>query len=721
MNKILFFTLTVLAICSLGSVRAFAVVTDNADILHVPIGETYTLDGVHAYNLYVNIEGTLTVTAYNGSGTTGTLELSAPEIDISGTIDADGKGFRRNEGPGRSTDSSGGAGAGYGGKGGNSGHGGIGGPAYGTASGSDIEKGSGGADGSGGGSGGRGGGSVILNGELVSVSGTVIANGKPGGSHSWAAGGGSGGGILIYAFDVSVGGSLSVKGGKGGNGTWAGGGAAGGRIKIFYGSLNTAGSTITYGGGNGGTGSWNGGAGQSGTYHTGATAFETEDFLWVPPGATYTMHGSHYYKLYVNIEGTLTVTDYNETDPTGTLELKAPMIDVSGTIDADGAGFRNYEGPGRGVESLSGGGAGYGGKGGNSGHGGTGGPTYGTTSGPDIEKGSGGAEAARTGFPGGSGGGCVVLDGRLISISGAINANGEAGTNHDWAAGGGSGGGVLIRGNVVDMTGSKLSVRGGNGGNGLWAGGGGGGGRIKIFYCTLENPYSSVIYSRGNGGTGTFPGSRGNYGTYFTACDCPPPWREYNGTYAYWEFGTNDPNPPADEWDNPYGEPNLTVTGLYPTWWFSYGYPAREGIWYITPYSGTIKVKIPNRPGSGPQSMKVIWVQIEWTLPGENDPITALVVTETGSGLEIPAAKYPDVVFEEPYGTNWRHSTFVIMPTPNPDSEEITIEGWLYIDNLTIETKCITGFKTGDLNGDGEVNALDYCIFAEHWLDGVGP
>jgi hypothetical protein len=252
-----------------------AEVIDDEDNLYVGPGDEYTLDGVHTYNVSVMIDfgGTLYVTTYNGSGTTGTLELHGPEIVVLGDIAADGRGFREDEGPGTgSPQGYAGAGAGYGGQGGDSGHGGTGGPPYGGAVTPEILKGSGGCTGAGGADsrpGGHGGGCVLLNGEQVTIEGSVTADGATPVNYDWAPGGGSGGGILIWGGDVVVNGVLSVRGGNGGNGIWGGGGGAGGRIKIFYDTLNTTGSTMVYGGGSGGSGTWPGQAGGTGTYHDG--------------------------------------------------------------------------------------------------------------------------------------------------------------------------------------------------------------------------------------------------------------------------------------------------------------------------------------------------------------------------------------------------------------------------------------------------------------------
>jgi len=692
-------------------------VTDNADILYVGPAEIYTLDGTHSYNQYVNIEGTLYVTGYNGSGTTGTLELIAPQITVSGTINGNERGWRTAEGPGPGS-YPGGGGA-YGGNGGASGWGNPGGTAYGTANGSDIQMGSGGASQTLG-VGGPGGASVSLFANTSTISGLITVNGSQGTDVSgWGdgGGGGAGGGILVETISGTISGTLSANGLRGGNSVQrrGGGGGGGGRIKIFYAlSLNTLGLTIAYGGGAGGIGpTGNGTAGGTGTYYTEQIIVDNADYLIIPFGKIYNLDGSHSYNKMVQIDGTLEVNAYNGSGTTGTVELEAPQITISGLINADGKGFRNTEGPGAAAAS-GGGGAGYGGKGGDSGHGGIGGPAYGTVSGSDIEKGSGGASGGGGGgwAPGGPGGGCVILDGSSVSISGAITANGLVGQYWDWSSGGGSGGGILIRGTDIYIGGS-ISANGGPGTNGIWAGGGGAGGRIKLFSCcTIDTTSATISYNGGPGGGGSFPGSPGQQGTLYADADNPAPWRGTEATYQRWEFLTPDLNPPADQNDNPYGDPELTVIGH--EWLPEWG--GREGLWML---SGTIRIRIPNRPDSGPESLKLIWLQVIWTSENPTNPEELTLVTETSGPVAKPSAKYPDCTLESYGPGNWILSTHTFILRPNPEYEEITITGNVLVDRVVVETICIPGLRTADLNGDGKVDFADLAIFANEWLKGT--
>jgi len=717
-KKLIVFSVIAFICCLAANSMA---ITDDADILYVGPGEEYTLNGTHSYNQYVNIEGTLYVTGYNGSGTTGTLKLIAPEITVTGAINGNGRGYRTAEGPGAGN-YPGGGGA-YGGNGGASGWGTAGGTAYGTANGSDIQMGSGGANQTLG-VGGPGGASVSLSANTLTISGSITVNGNQGSDVTdWGdgGGGGAGGGILIETVNATISGTLSANGGRGGNSAMSprrgGGGGGGGRIKIFYAlSLNSGGATITYSGGAGGTGpGGNGTAGAPGTYYTEQILVDNDDYLIIPFGKTYNLDGAHTYNKLVQIDGTLEVNAYNGSGTTGTLELTAPVITMSGAINGNERGWRTAEGPGPG--SYPGGGGAYGGNGGASGWGNPGGTAYGTANGYDIQMGSGGAN--QTLGVGGAGGASVSLSATTSTINGSITVDGSQGSDvTDWGdgGGGGAGGGILISAEDITISGT-LSANGGRGGNSVQrrGGGGGGGGRIKLFSCCAADTTGATIsYSGGAGGTGGWPanGAAGEAGTYYTGVDNAAPWRDTEATYQRWEFLTSDSNPPADQNDNPYGDPALTVDGH--EWWPSlYG---RDGIWFL---SGTIRIRIPDRQNSGPESLKLVWLQIVWASEAPTNPVFVPLITETSGPVAKPSAKYPDCTLENYGDGNWMLSTHTFILRPNPEYEEITITGEILVDKIIVETICIPGLRTADLNGDGKVDFADLAIFANHWLEGT--
>ena len=157
---------------------------------------------------------------------------------------------------------------------------------------------------------------------------------------------------------------------------------------------------------------------------------DNADSLYVPAGEGYMLSGDHSYNMLVKIEASASiyVNSYNGSANTGYVDLSAPLILISGTISANTRGFRgegNYqEGPG--VGSYPGGGASYGGIGGASAHGGGTKVPYGTTTGRDIQMGSGGGDTGGGLFGGGNGGGLVILRGMSVEVTstGTITADG---------------------------------------------------------------------------------------------------------------------------------------------------------------------------------------------------------------------------------------------------------------------------------------------------------
>ncbi|MBC2716429.1 MAG: hypothetical protein HF978_14080 [Desulfobacteraceae bacterium] len=226
-----------------------------------------------------------------------TLSISAESINIQGILDGVGAGFSGGtpsldpataggpgEGPGGGegglhgscVHASGGGGGAYGGDGGNSGQAlssppaALGGTAYGNINPPGVDMGSGGGAAgnhcesynSTGGAGGAGGAAISLTGNIIDITGSVLADGAAGsqgvaGSTYGApgGGGGSGGGIEICGQTGSIIGIASANGGIGADGIatssqyeQGGGGGGGGRIKISA-SINTSGATFSVSGG----------------------------------------------------------------------------------------------------------------------------------------------------------------------------------------------------------------------------------------------------------------------------------------------------------------------------------------------------------------------------------------------------------------------------------------------------------------------------------------
>ncbi len=99
--------------------------------------------------------------------------------------------------------------------------------------------------------------------------------------------------------------------------------------------------------------------------------------------------------------------------------------------------------------------------------------------------GSGGEDCIQGGN-GGNGGGMIIIFSKIITVSGAITANGQNGQNvgggSSQPGGGGAGGSILIKGQTVTIGANSVIANGGSGGvSGAGrTGGGGGAGRIRI-------------------------------------------------------------------------------------------------------------------------------------------------------------------------------------------------------------------------------------------------
>ncbi len=239
-------------------------------------GGSQTLDGTYTYgNVNIINGGTLYVTPYNGTGTTGRLIINATTVNVDSSSSIIGLkrgyrggastncsgafgGERQGYGGGAFSPSHGAGGGGYGTVGGNGSLGGAGGPIQGTLDGPDIQMGNGG--GAAGTAwcvtvyGGEPGGAMLtINAQNINIHGTVNFNGGNGGGLGYGGGGASGGGILFDATNINLSSAtITANGGAGGIGTnpsYSGGPGGAGRIKIFYsGTYNNSGATISTGG-----------------------------------------------------------------------------------------------------------------------------------------------------------------------------------------------------------------------------------------------------------------------------------------------------------------------------------------------------------------------------------------------------------------------------------------------------------------------------------------
>ena len=263
-----------------GSGTSSRTITDTADTLIVPVGESYELNGTHTYTGKVQIDGTLLVSGYNENvATAGWLQLIAQDIVVSSTgkIDAQGRGY--GGGGGGVNDAVQGAN----GKAGTNGHGGKGNPAYWGYPG--ICCGGGGGGGSPDGTGGQGGcanngnaGAIDKGGDgakgcsnsAAGVGGTGYGGGGGGGGGNSAAGGSGGGGGSggldgKWTTGGNGGGSYGGTGGQGQASAGAGKGTNGGYQALAANGDTSINATLWFGSGGGGGGSYtSGGSGGGG-------------------------------------------------------------------------------------------------------------------------------------------------------------------------------------------------------------------------------------------------------------------------------------------------------------------------------------------------------------------------------------------------------------------------------------------------------------------------
>lgn len=227
--------------------------TSIAEAANLIVSSSTTLCGVQNYEMVViNNSAKVTICAYTGTGTNGTLTFNTTNFTLASgsVITGNISGFTATLGPGHGSSGSwAGGGGGYGGIGGSNGAGeGI---AYGsTTNVSSMGSGGGSSDATGG----KGGGFLnITSTNIANINGTITMNGENGVTGNGGSGGGSGGGINIYANTVIGSGKLYANGGQGGDCTsyGGGGGGAGGRILISY-STSTTALTTSVTGGNGG-------------------------------------------------------------------------------------------------------------------------------------------------------------------------------------------------------------------------------------------------------------------------------------------------------------------------------------------------------------------------------------------------------------------------------------------------------------------------------------
>jgi hypothetical protein len=492
-------------------------------------GEYTDLAGIHTFDASMIVRGggivgnrsTTSGLVINVLGNvdvenTGLISIANARMNVSGNMNvasgggvtANAMGFIAREGPGAGQTASGnyaGGGA-YGGAGGDAVA--PGGEVYGSVfEPTDLGSGGGAAVG------GSGGGAIRLNvNGLLTVDGTITANGSA--ATGTFGGGGSGGSIWIDCGTLGGGGSITAIGGLP-NGT--GGSGAGGRIACYYGTSSYTGARLASGGSV--AANRRGGAG--------TVYFKPHASLGVliidndgTPGEFTDFSGTHSFDASLIVRGggvignkfaasslVLEFAGDASIQAGSTLCVNGGYVDVAGnmTIDAgaqvtvNSLGYAAQQGPGAGQTAsgnYAGGGA-YGGAGGDAVA--LGGNVYGSVVEP-VDAGSGGGATV-----GGFGGGVIRMSvGGTLTNNGSISANGGAASGT--FGGGGAGGSVWIDSGTLTGNGSITASGGAPNGNA----GGGSGGRIAMYYGTTSYTGTSLA-----AGAALSPARRGGAGTIY--------------------------------------------------------------------------------------------------------------------------------------------------------------------------------------------------------------
>jgi hypothetical protein len=440
-------------------------------------------------------------------------------IESGGGINTDSKGSNAGLGAGQvqvylSTYV--GSGAGNGGYGGSAITNAVGGNAMGSMT-TPVEVGSGGGDRLPHGLGSHGGGAIHL-----TITGTLLLNGRI--SADGAAGigpgsgGGSGGSIWVVTGTLAGSGAFSANGGAGN--LPFGGGGGGGRIAIYYNTNQFTGSTVAQGG----VGANSGGAGTiyskattnstaqilvnngglRGAYTPLSLANSTSDLVVGGGAVVLPVSLGKLGTLFIGSNSWMAFTNTTQVNPL--ISADRATIEDSAGIQLDGRGYASGQGPGLGRSlftspfGYTGGGGGAGGNGGTSAYGAVGGASYGVVDGNagtiGFTSGSGGGVGNGNGTNnmGGAGGGAVAISvAGLLTLNGTITANGNVGLGQ--GSGGGSGGGIYLAVGGISGHGALFA----NGGSGdMPYGGGGGGGRIAVI--SSSNLFTGTMSARGGAG-----------------------------------------------------------------------------------------------------------------------------------------------------------------------------------------------------------------------------
>ena len=530
-----------------GTSYPYKLTTFTADKITLGSGVVVNISGSNPASFRTRNHGDLTInTTINVSGGDASEGPNAGGVAKAGGFDG-GLTQANGQGPGKGkgyTGTTNGGGGAYGGSGSESDAGYS--LTYGSA---DLSTHLLGGSGAGGGDwypGGAGGGAIELfaHGDgVLTIGGSIKANGGDASrDHDRAGGGGAGGAIRLEGGSIVASGTLEAKGGNGLTHTPGGGGRiamkTNGSITLgtvaldgyrpgtlhisgatATNSINLSSGTITF---DTTHGYWHH---SSGVHGVGAfqekeddgleyiTCTFTFDSINLASGLTVVLQGDNPLILKTRNHGNISVgttlsADGGDSDSTYASYIGEVPFGIGKLGGADG-GLKNSTGgygPGGGklsVDGTVGGGGGYGSVGQYHSTDVSYGGTYGGDSLSHIHGGSGGGAASGTG--GGAGGGAISLEadgnGTLTIASGAvISANGGSVGNTATSGGGsGSGGSIRLAGKIITNNGT-IRAKGAT----PPAGGIGGGGRIAFNYSTDVTEGTYDVGSGGQQGTVTF-------------------------------------------------------------------------------------------------------------------------------------------------------------------------------------------------------------------------
>ncbi|MFC1645065.1 beta strand repeat-containing protein [Patescibacteria group bacterium] len=493
------------------------------------------------------------------------IEAANINVNSGGLIDVDSKGYTYNNGPGAGNDDVYGTGGGaYGGHGGDYSTSVLGGSAYGSIK-TPVNIGSGGGDGAGGHGGGAvkltisgtltvagditsnggdatdvdggggAGGSILINTGTLSGSGNITANGGNRNGTTFSVGSGSGGRVAVYyttdsstvTYNAYAGTTTATHIGGAGTIFTKAAAASNGDLLIknsdtYYWNDKFVGTTpidetiafdavIIQNYGNLETGSSSNITYSSLDWSTNGYITDNGGTFDVVSGggsltipATARLSGNTARTFTgLSVNGVLTHTD-NTTAETYSLNYTINgNVDVAsgGSVSATGRGYMYGQGPGAGIDSVTGAGGGaHGGHGGDYSTSVLGGAAYGSIKSP-ATSGSGGGDGN-----GGNGGGEMKM-----TISGTLTVTGDVACNGNDAnygdGGGGAGGSIWITTGTLAGSGNIIANGGSRDGT-TYTNGSGSGGRIAVYYTTdsstvTYNAYAGDTDATHIGGAGT--------------------------------------------------------------------------------------------------------------------------------------------------------------------------------------------------------------------------